>query len=441
MGNEAKNRNIKNATDLQFQVSSNIEKIDRNSFNIISLIGTGGFSKVWEVKWKKSGESFAMKEMSKARIIDSKSVKSIITERDILSKINHPFIINLHFAFQDSNKLYLVMDLIKGKDLRRHLKHLKQMTEEQTKFIAGCVILGLEYLHFNDIVHRDIKPENIIIDENGYAKITDFGLSCPLKKVSINETPGTYSYMAPEILFHEQTNLSLDFYPLGIIVYELMKGIKPYIEFNAQDTKKYLSENQFSMKRHAVPEGWGIESADFINRLLLKNPKARLGASGAKELKNHCWFRGFNFKDLYEFKIKSPFEVTNFKTQIEIKTIDNKTYKRYNKIMKSSEYKTAFKNFLYFNSFDKNLSTNFFNNPHEQLNNESNNNKNNNIKNNNKNNKNNNINNQKNNIFFTNNGIGNRSYVLSFKNNEYVTKIENDKSLNDIHKNDFSEIN
>ena len=368
MGNEMKNEKLKNRYSNEFYQANNIEKISRNSFHIMTLIGSGGFSKVWEVKWKKNGMLFAMKEMSKARIIDRKSVKSIIIERDILSKLNHPFIINLHFSFQDQDKLYLIMDLVKGKDLRNHILLRKQMNEEQTKFITGCVILGLEYLHFNLIAHRDIKPENIIFDEKGYAKISDFGLSCHLSKITTKNTPGTYSYMAPEILFHEPTNLSLDYYSLGIIVYELMNGIRPYMVINAENTKKYLSENQFSMKRHAVPEGWGIESADFINRLLQKNPKTRLGSSGIKELKNHCWFRGFNFKELYEFKIKSPIETINTKRDIKIKAIDKETYKRYNKIMKSNEYKTVFKSFLYFNLYDQNLSKDFLNNPHENSN-------------------------------------------------------------------------
>ena len=364
MGNEFKHGGHNNREFNDLQPANNIEKINRSSFNIMTLIGTGGFSKVWEVKWKKNGMIFAMKEMSKARIIDRKSVKSIIVERDILSKLNHPFIVNLHFSFQDSDKLYLILDLVKGKDLRHHLKHLKKMTEEQTKFITGCIILSLEYIHYHQIVHRDIKPENIILDEKGYAKLTDFGLCSPLNKVTIKESPGTFTYMAPEILFHEQPNLSIDYYSLGMIVYELMQGIRPYMEYTVAKTKKYLAENQFSMKRHAVPEGWGIEAADFINRLLIKNPKKRLGCSGIKELKNHCWLRGFNFKDLYEFKIKSPIEVKDVKNDVVIKPIDKETYKRYNKIIKSKEYKTSFKNFLYFNLYDQNLSKDFLENPH-----------------------------------------------------------------------------
>ena len=121
MGNEVRindNDKIKYKSDNILFTENNIEKIDRNSFYIISLIGSGGYSKVWEVKWKKNGKLFAMKEMSKARIIDRKSVKLVIAEREILSQMNHPFIINLHFSFQDTNNLYLIMDLAKGKDLR-----------------------------------------------------------------------------------------------------------------------------------------------------------------------------------------------------------------------------------------------------------------------------------------------------------------------------------
>ena len=365
MGNENRINYTKNINN-QLQHGNIIEIINRNSFQILSLIGVGGFSKVWEVKWKKNGLPFAMKEMSKAKIIDRKSVNLIMLERDILSKLNHPFIINLHFSFQDQDKLYLVMDLVKGEDLRNYLINKKQMNEEQTKFVIGCVVLGLEYLHFNLIAHRDIKPENIILDEKGYAKITDFGLSSHVSEISQKISPGTYSYMAPEVLFHQPSNCSLDYYSLGIMVYELMNGMRPYLEVGANQTRKYLSENQFSMKRHAVPEGWGIESADFINRLLLKNPKMRLGSSGIKEIKNHCWFRGFNFSDLYKFKIKSPIEISHNKVKVKIKPIDKSVYKRYNQIMKSIEYKTAFKNYLYFNIYDKNLSKGFLKNPHEE---------------------------------------------------------------------------
>ena len=110
-----------------------------------------------------------MKEMSKVKIIDNANIKNIKNERDLLSKLNHPFIVNMHFSFQNNNYLYLVIDLFTGGDLRYHLFHQKSFNEKQSKFFISCVLLGLEYCHSNLIIHRDIKPENIILDSCGYA--------------------------------------------------------------------------------------------------------------------------------------------------------------------------------------------------------------------------------------------------------------------------------
>ncbi len=115
-----------------------------------------------------------MKEMSKAKIIDKRSERSVKNERDLLSKINHPFIVNMHFSFQDSDNLYLVMDLLTGGDLRYHICKNRKFSENQSKFFIGCILLGLEYCHRNKIIHRDIKPENLVLDSNGYVHITDF---------------------------------------------------------------------------------------------------------------------------------------------------------------------------------------------------------------------------------------------------------------------------
>ena len=129
-------------------------QINVNHFEFDTIIGRGAFSKVWKVILKKYNVYFALKEMSKKKIIDRKSENLIIYERDLLSKINHPFISNLKFSFQDDDKLYLVMDLLSGGDLRFHLYKQKVFTEQQTKFYIACVILALEYLHKNKIIHK-----------------------------------------------------------------------------------------------------------------------------------------------------------------------------------------------------------------------------------------------------------------------------------------------
>ena len=162
--------------------------------------------------------------MSKVKIIDRRSEKSIKSERDFLSKLHHPFIVNMTCSFQDYENLYLVMDLLTGGDLRYHLCREQKFSEEETKFFFACVLLGLEYIHGNNIIHRDIKPENLVCDENGYIRITDFGVAKIMKEENRGETSGTPGYMAPEVLFGQNHNFSVDFFAIGVMGYEFMFG-------------------------------------------------------------------------------------------------------------------------------------------------------------------------------------------------------------------------
>ena len=349
------------------KIIHSIEKITRNSFEFICLIGHGGFSKVWKVKWKKTNAIFALKEMSKTRIMDKKCENTILLERDLLSKMNHPFIVNMHFSFQDLNSLYLVMDLITGKDLRFHLANLKKFTEAQSKFFLACTILGLEYLHYNKILHRDIKPDNLVLDKNGYVKITDFGISRHMDKLINGESSGTPGYMAPEVMCGKSHSIDSDYYCMGIMAYEFMKGIRPFLCRTNAELKKKILETQIVINKLELPDGWGIEAADFINRLIKRKQSERLGHGGDNEVKNHLWFKGFSWDKLYRRELKSPY-IPGEETSKGINytpPIDNEMMKRYRKIMNSKEYKVAFKNFLFFNLYDKNLYNEKYKNPHE----------------------------------------------------------------------------
>ena len=349
------------------KITHSIERITRNSFEFICLIGHGGFSKVWKVKWKKTNAIFALKEMSKARIMDKKCESTILLERDLLSKMNHPFIVNMHFSFQDLNSLYLVMDLVTGKDLRYHLAKLKKFSQEQSKFFLACTILGLEYLHYNRILHRDIKPDNLVLDEKGYIKLTDFGISREMDRLIPGESSGTPGYMAPEVMCGKPHNIDSDYYCMGIMAYELMKGVRPYICKNNSELKKKVMENQIIINKLELPDGWGIEAADFINRLIKRKQSERLGHGGDNEVKNHLWFKGFSWDKLYRRELVSPYipEVQTNKGIVYNAPIDNEMMKRYKKIMNSKEYKVAFKNFLFFNLYDKNLYNEKYKNPHD----------------------------------------------------------------------------
>ena len=345
--------------------------IDRNSFDFLNCIGKGGFGKVWRVRYKKNCMEFAMKEMSKARIIEKNSVSSVLGERDILSQIHHPFIINMIFSFQDEHNLYLVMNLFTGGDLRYQMNINQSFSESDSKFFIGCLVLGLEVIHANNIIHRDIKPENLVMDFKGYLKITDFGIAKKQVKQNSSDTSGTPGYMAPEVMSFQNHTFVVDYYAMGIICYEFMMGCRPYVGENRNEIKEKVLSRQIAIKNHEIPYGWSKEAADFINNLIQRKPTARLGSKGINQIKQHKWFNNFSWKDLYNMKIEAPFipsEDDNFDSNFCSKeeVINNKYMERLNQIMLSNEYKTCFTKYLFFNMFDEdeNKIKNSFINPH-----------------------------------------------------------------------------
>ena len=191
-------------------------------------IGKGGFGRVWKVMHKKTKKIFAMKEMSKAKIYIRKSINSISKEREFLSKLNYPFLSNMHYAFQTQTHLYIILDYLSGGDLRYHICKKNIFSEKETKFLISNIILSLEYIHSNHIIHRDIKPENLVFDSKGYLHLTDFGIASEHyeKDILINSS-GTPGYMAPEVLIKKPHSFEVDFYALGIIIYELVYGKRP----------------------------------------------------------------------------------------------------------------------------------------------------------------------------------------------------------------------
>ena len=362
-------------TETKSQSNKNHELINNKSFIYESIIGRGGFGKVWKVTYKKNCKQYAMKEMSKTKIIDKHSVNSVKSERDLLSKMNHPFIINMHFAFQDNTNIYLVMDLLTGGDLRYHLCFCRRFTEEQTKFFIACIILGLEYCHTNNIIHRDIKPENLVLDSKGYVKITDFGIAKFQTTNNHKETSGTPGYMAPEVMCAQDHTCAVDYFALGVIGYEFMKGVRPYVGKTRKEIKEKVMACQVQIKRNEIPKNWSYESVDFINQTLSRKPVQRLGYRGASEVKEHEWFNGFNWKDFYNRRITSPFiprseDNFDYKYCNRHEKIDVQTKEKYIAIMASDSYKNMFDDYYYFNRLDIESNVNtykniqMFKNPH-----------------------------------------------------------------------------
>ena len=331
--------------------------MNRNSFDYLSIIGRGGFGKVWKVCHKQTKKTYAMKEMNKAKIIDKKSDKSVKSERDLLSKLNHPFIINMHYSFQDTDNLYLIMDLLTGGDLRYHICKKRYFTEDQTKFFISCILLGLEYCHYYSIIHRDIKPENLVLDSKGYVHITDFGIAKIQQENNHKETSGTPGYMSPEVLCGQNHTIAVDYFALGVMGYEFMLGVRPYLGKSRKEIKEKVMAKQAIIHKSDITEGWSLEAADCINKLLQRKPAKRLGINGVKEVKKHIWFKNYPWADLYNNKLISPF-IPPTEDNFDYKYCNNvekqglKTKERYAEIIISDNYKICFKSYLYFNRYD-----------------------------------------------------------------------------------------
>ena len=361
---------------------SNSGKITKSSFKLIEKIGRGGFSQVWKVLYLKYNKIYAMKKIYKIEIIDQKCEKDIIIELSLLSRIHHPFIVNIYFAFQDTDYLYLISDHFPKGDLRYQLINNKKYTERQVKFIISNLLLSLEYIHANNIIHRDIKPENILIDEKGYLAITDFGIARFKKKENSNEKSGTPGYMAPEVLFSKNHGFAVDYFAVGVIGYELIFGKRPYSNVQRKALQQEILSKETQIKKNEIPKDYSSDCIDFINRMIKRKENERLGYENIKQIFKHPWLADVDFKKLYNKKIKSPLQLyENSNGNYDAKNVSynkylyltNKTKVRYLNISKNKkEYQSVFKDYyFYFNEFDlfdrKNTKIiNKFINPHKK---------------------------------------------------------------------------
>lgn len=220
----------------------------------------------------------------------------------------------------------------------------------------GCLILGLEYIHSQDIIHRDIKPENLVCDSNGYIRITDFGVSKKNMPDNSSENSGTPGYMAPEVLMSKNHSFPVDFYAIGVMGYEFMMGQRPYLGKNRKEVREAVLAKQEKIGDNDIIKGWSKESANFINACLQRKEDKRLGyKNGVLELKLHPWFNGLSWKNLALKRLLSPFIPKPFgnydkKYCEKIEKISPETIEKYEKIMKKESFLTIFNNYTFFNT-------------------------------------------------------------------------------------------
>ncbi|KAJ5406829.1 hypothetical protein N7465_008113 [Penicillium sp. CMV-2018d] len=300
----------------EIHLDMKFEKTDRkqvgpNDFLVLKLIGKGTFGQVYQVKKKDTQRIYAMKVLSKKVIIQKKEVIHTLGERNILVRTAmtaSPFIVGLKFSFQTPTDLYLVTDYMSGGELFWHLQREGRFQEARAKFYIAELILALQHLHDHDIVYRDLKPENILLDANGHIALCDFGLS--KANLSQNDTTntfcGTTEYLAPEVLLDEQGYTKMvDFWSLGVLVFEMCCGWSPFYAEDTQQMYKNIAFGKVRFPRDAL----STEGRNFVKGLLNRNPKHRLGANGdAKELMAHPFFHDINWDTLCRKQVIPPFK-------------------------------------------------------------------------------------------------------------------------------------
>lgn len=287
-----------------YERMASFNQVNVQAFKIEKLIGRGSYAKVFLVRKKETDECYAMKVLKKSKMENEKDVTRVFNEKEIIKDINHPFIVKLHYTFQTLNKAYFILDLLNGGDLYTHIMKCGKFKESVAKFYTAEIILALEHLHKHSIVYRDLKPQNIIVDSEGHIKLTDFGLS--KKNFDMNQENticGTMKYIAPETISGKRYNHMVDWWSLGIILYRMLTGQLPHPTNVNKKIPYYIINHKIAINKTLFTK----HAADFLSKLLERDPTKRLGAKGIEEIKKHKFFKKVNWKKLYNKEVKPPF--------------------------------------------------------------------------------------------------------------------------------------
>ena len=276
-------------------------------FEMLKVLGKGTFGKVVMCREKGSGEILAMKILKKDVIVAKDEIAHTLTENRVLQTTKHPFLTCLKYSFQTNDRLCFVMEYVNGGELFFHLSRERMFSEDRTRFYGGEISLAIEYLHKLGIVYRDLKLENLLLDSEGHIKLTDFGL-CK-EEITYGATTktfcGTPEYLAPEVLEDNDYGRAVDWWGVGVVMYEMMCGRLPfYSRDHEQLFEMILTEDVKFPSRLSEP------AKLLLSALLQKDPVKRLGGGegDAADVKGHVFFQSINWTDMYDRKLEAPFK-------------------------------------------------------------------------------------------------------------------------------------
>jgi len=291
-----------------------------NDFLLVCVLGKGSYAKVVLVRKKDNQQIYALKILKKDHLQKRNQQTKVKSERDILIEVNHPFIVKLYHAFQNERKLYFALEYCPGGELFNLLQKLRRFSEDQARFYAAQIILAIQHLHSKGVIYRDLKPENVLLDKDGYIRITDFGLSRTGMTDGTNafSVCGTPEYLAPEILSRKGYGKSVDWWTLGALLYEMLTGMPPFYTPNREELF-----NRIKFSKLKYPSDLSVSARDLLEKLLVKEPELRLGSGteGAMEIRNHKWFDRVEWDSILLKQVKAPF-VPTIKGEIDVSNFD-----------------------------------------------------------------------------------------------------------------------
>jgi len=279
-----------------------VKSFKLEELDMIRTIGTGTFARVCLCRERSSRDYYALKILKIDDVISLKQVEHVKHEKNILKEINHPFIVDLSWSYKDRSNLYMLFPYVCGGELFSYLRSAARFNSSTTFFYTAEIVSALEYLHSLSIVYRDLKPENLLLDKEGHLKITDFGFA---KRISDRTWTlcGTPEYLAPEIIQSKGHNKAVDWWALGILIYEMLAGYPPFLDENAFGIYEKILGGKIDYPRHIDPV-----AKDLIKKLLVQDRTRRLGnlKNGTDDIKRHRWFKGVDWEEVYYRNLKPP---------------------------------------------------------------------------------------------------------------------------------------
>lgn len=274
----------------------------------IRILGVGTFGKVWLVNHKRTGKPYALKMLNKREIIGHHQVEGVLREKNIMSSIDHPFVVNLICTFHDDRSLYMLIELVQGGELFSviHTETRDGVPNANSRFYAACILESLSHLHHRHICYRDLKPENILIDGLGYCVLVDLGFA----KIVMDKTYtlcGTPEYLAPEIILSKGHDKGVDYWALGVLIYEMIVGRSPFYSYGTDQVSLF---KRIVQVKYSFPPGGLVNSLaqDLIQRLIVRRQANRFGclARGDMDIRDHSWFSVIDVDKLLNKKIPAP---------------------------------------------------------------------------------------------------------------------------------------